>query len=344
MKGNRKPLVVLLVFIIIFASFIWIITRVGDDQIAINEVKKINDIESLKEVWHKNDNLSTKQKEKLSKAIREKVSTINANDDEIANVFSWLPPNTNNLNIIIIPDLSVRTADAKSQIDYDTTLISYIWNSFENSTKRKTKSKDRFVVQVTDECQAQGEFKNFADNLVFDVSESKEANTSLYFSKNRSRLNRNLKGLYRVAENLPPVANNFIPYFNNRLVHHLKKSTLEDRYRNIVFILTDGYMEEMNCNRTAKLNEWTPIQNLNSFASNRDNITFKYPTMGSKFPELEVYVFEIDSHSNHEDGIKHWWESWLKSMDIKASADSNIFPHTPSKSQWKSKIENIIKG
>jgi hypothetical protein len=260
---------------------------------------------------------------------------------------SWLPPLTDNLNIIIIPDLSKRTADGTlkhNQMSYDTALLSQVWKSFESQTRNKINSKNRLIIDVADDCQAQGKFKNFADNLIFDLSNSKEANTSLYFKKNSNRFYSNIENLYITASKSYPAANNYIPYFNNRLKYHLRNSNLEDRYRNIIFILTDGYMEEDgNCNSNASnVKIWTNNTSLNNFALKRNETGFQYPSMREKFPDLEIYVFEIDPRNSHELGLIHWWETWATSMDIKNKGF--VFPHTPSKIQWQSKIKEIINS
>lgn len=348
MKGNKKPLYVLGIFILIFSIFAWTFMKPSSLQVAIGEVKNSPDITTVKMLWDQGKEYQSKPK--FSAAVRDKILSLGLSKEEEEAVMQWLPPATNNLNIIVVPDLSMRTADGSnshSQIEFDTALINQVWASFKDKTRTASNSKDRLIIDVADRCQASGQFRDYADKLVFDLSEHKGQSNIIFFKNKQKQFAQNVAGLYEAAAQDRPAANNYISYFERRLRYHVKESTLTDKYRNVVFILSDGYMEDKNsCSQKASSIDrlWNTDNSLQSFAANRDDSDFKYPLMREKFPDIEVYVLEVDPRNNHEDGLIHWWETWLKGMDVPLSKGGVVFPHTASKNQWKKKVDEIIKG
>ena len=102
-------------------------------------------------------------------------------------------------------------------------------------------SKDRLLIDVTDGGQAGGNFRVIANNMIFDLSGHRDKVNLLYFNKQGHKYEDNIDSLYKLAKH--PLGADYREYFCRNLKQHIKPNTLFDDYRNVMVIITDGYLE-----------------------------------------------------------------------------------------------------
>jgi hypothetical protein len=292
--------------------------------------------------------------------IRDKLDGFNLNDKEIAECILWLPTPTS-LNLIIVPDLSKRIVDEinnPDQISNDTVILNYIWTEFENHTKFKIDSRDRLIVDVTDKDQAIGQFRTLANNLIFDLSEHKGKINRLYFDDTtvRARYSKNIKQLYELAKSHPSGAD-YWNYFRHDLSKHIQKSTLFNNYRNVLIIITDGYLETEKVLYTG---DWTTrnflAEKIKKKYSEEEILNrIKIPDIAQKFPMLEVLMLEVYKRTKYspqepkdkgtsEDYniLSVLWSDWFKRLEIK-NVNEKFFIYRNNATQLtKDEIDKFI--
>lgn len=346
-KKNRKPLYLLLAFLGIFIVFIYFITRPSLQSVAIKELQTCFNTDDVKNCWYKYKSDLAQDEEFLTKT-RNKLVSLNLSDNEIQTCKGWLPPPPTSINLIIVPDLSKRIADVTNnpdQIKNDTTILNAIWRNFVSQARLKMDSKDRLVLDVTDEGQAGGSFRTIANQLIFDLSEHHNKSNRLYFDAVGNRFSQNVSKLYSLAST-DPIGADYHYYFEQRLPKHIKKSTLTDNFRNILVIVTDGYLESERAERTGiwaytgTFSERTIVSNqLRSGKSYSEALSFlkPIPDCPTHFPDLEVLVVEVNPRTRvseqerNDPGtvndfviMKSQWTNWFKLLGIK-NADTEFF-------------------
>jgi hypothetical protein len=349
MKGFNKPLLYLFGTIFIFAVFIYILLRPSTQSKAIKEIETCLNTEDVKAVWYKyRSDLS--DDEDYCQAVRDKLKTFNLKQSEITEIKKWLPSKTQNLNIILVPDLSYRINDKKNnpeQMKNDTALLNTVWKLFEKKVRLKMNSKDRLVVDIADPEQGQGQFKTIADSLVFDLSDFKNKSNRLYFNSIQGRFESNIKQLYNLAKQKTTGAN-YVYFFAEKLQSRIKKSTLDDDFRNVVILITDGYLE-LTMKDGSATSISPPIDALRKYCMTGNNSSFKYPmqTVDITYPDVEVYLFEVNERQSGQGcdfkGLKRWWTDWFKAMQIKNSDEEFIFRRQEAIILSKKEIENIFE-
>ncbi|WP_205514468.1 hypothetical protein [Longitalea arenae] len=190
-------------------------------------------------------------------------------------------------------------------------------------------SKDRLLVDIADPEQGQGQFKTIADSLLFDLSDFKNKSNRLYFGSARNKFECNIKQLYDLAKKRTTGAN-YAYYFSEKLPSRIKKSTLTDDYRNILIIITDGYLE-LSRKDGGKTSISPAHDALIEYSLKGNSSSFQYPrqTIDLTFPDLEVYLLEVNERKSGQGidfkGLKKWWTEWFKSMNIKNADENFIF-------------------
>ena len=183
-KKDKKPIYILLGFLIFFGVFIYFITRPSLQSKAIDQIQvcsNANDVKSLFERYKfdllENDENGNKIVAlDFQNAVRDKLNSFNLNDDDVQKCLEWLPPAKTSVNVIVIPDLSRRIIDTinnPNQISNDMVILNTIWHSFVDYSKLKQDTKDKLIVDVTDIDQAKGQFGEVANQLQFDLSTHK---------------------------------------------------------------------------------------------------------------------------------------------------------------------------
>ena len=103
----------------------------------------------------------------------------------------------------------------------------------------------------------------------------------------------------------------------------------DSSYRNVLIILTDGYMYHENSKDTIKnrsayiernyLNR-VGLRNNSNWEVKFEEEDFGFITKRDNLNKLEILVLEIspsENHLNDEDIIKKYWEKWFKEMNVK---------------------------
>lgn len=346
-KKTRNPLYLLLTFLAVFILFIYFITRPSLQTIAIRELQTCFNSEDVKLCWRKYKTELSQDAGFVSE-IRNKLASFNLSDKDIQTCKRWLPPSPTSINLIVVPDLSNRIIDTinnPDQVKNDTILLNAIWKNFVSQVRLKMDSKDRLVLDVTDEDQAGGSFRTIANQLIFDLSEHQNKSNRVYFDNVGDRFSQNVARLYSLASK-KPLGADYHYYFEQRLPKLIKKSTLKDNYRNILLIITDGYLESEDKKRTGiwaytgtfkqRTNVSNQLKNGKSYTEALSLIK-PIPDCPTHFSDLEVLVIEVNPrtkrsvHERHDNGTVHdftimksLWSNWFRMIGIK-NTESEFF-------------------
>ncbi|MDR6405112.1 MULTISPECIES: hypothetical protein [Chryseobacterium] len=250
----------------------------------------------------------------------------------------------NNINVSILIDLSDRIdpqTNPNPTMEYfqrDTEYIKAIEKGFLNhiKTKRIITFNDQMQVFFNPEPSdpKMNEFTK-ALKIFFDKNTSKD-----YFSSVEKKYSELPLNIYQSAikdENY--VGSDIWEFFKNKV----KDYCIKDDHRNILFILTDGYMYHQNTmfseeKKTSYLTSKL-IKSNGLVTSDFKDIIEKnglgFVKANENLSNLEVIVLGINPEKGNpfEEGvIKEYWENWFKEMKIKnyqiKSADlpSNLEP------------------
>lgn len=344
-KRKKKPLYILLIFIGVFSLFIYALVKPSLEATAITEINSCLNIEDVKGIFYKykTDLIGS---EEFCQATRDKLNSLSLKQADITDIKKWLPSKTDNLNIIIVPDLSNRITDFVSnpeQIKRDSVIIDAICESFEKKVKLKMNSKDRLIIDVTDRKQAGGKVGELADSLKLTLENFQNKSNRLYFDNHTSKFKASVKKLYEEALNFE-IKNpkgggaDYVSYFSTILKSKIQKPTLDDNYTNILIILTDGYLDATKPN-----GEVVSYCTKNPFAIEE--------TLNCKFKELEVFLLEVNrkktANDADEKALQKWWVTWLKSMSVKnvtdeTTEDEIITKRVDGYTDVKRKVDEII--
>lgn len=335
-KKDRKPLFILLGFLLFFVIFIFLITRPSTQSKAIDQIQVCSNANDVKNVFerYKFDLLETGENGnkivslEFQTAVRNKLNSFNLTEDQIKECISWLPPAPTSINLIVIPDLSRRITDTinnPKQIENDKFVLHTIWQSFVSFSKLKQDTKDKLMINVTDIDQAKGQFENIANNLIFDLSAHKGKSNRLYFtSEKENQFTNSINQLYNSAKQ-KPLGADYRFYVRRYLINHLKKPTLFDNYINKIVIITDGYLEAEGKPADTKIYGY---QKLLYQAVSNGNILDVITLNGLNIPKVdidlsntEVLVCEVNERKIGKgydyEILKAYWEDWFKRMNVK---------------------------
>lgn len=325
---------------------------------AIDQIQVASSIEEIQNIYEKykfdllvNDEQGKKVvAPEFQQATRDKLNTMNLSEQDIQDILIWLPPSRENLNVIIVPDLSRRIVDTinnPDQIKNDIALITQVWKRFVAKTKFNMDTKDRLIVDVTDDNQVDGEFRKLADKLFFDLSTHKNRSNRLFYEDIEHEFEGRVTELYQLAS-MNPLGADYHNYFSNRLSHLIKKPNLDDAYKNVLIILTNGYLEAEDNQRTGiwtytgTYEERLKVSNLirNGLSYQQAFRTLNpIPDAPIHFPDLEVLVFEVNPRVTrssldqwNDPGtvndffiLEHQWKKWFELLEIKNTKNENIF-------------------
>jgi hypothetical protein len=365
-KANRKPLYILIVFFVIFTLFIYGLTKPSLQSTAISEVRSSFGKEAVKANWEKYKSELSSDEDFILE-VRNKLSSFGMTESEIAECKKWLPAPPESINLIIVPDLSGRITDTinnPSQINSDTILLNHIYKTFENIVRLKTNSKDRLMVDVTGADQVQGQFRILANNLVFDLSSHKNKSNILYFDQIQNQFNENVSQMYSLAK-VQPQGADYWYYLNRNFQGNIKKSTLYDNYRNLLIIITDGYLEAQDNSKTGvafytggynqrlqvsnKLKQGIPVNEAIT------SVVSSIMDCSQHYPNVEALVLEVNTRKAFSpqepndpgtprdyDILKKLWVDWFNTLEIK-NAESDFFnERLDATDLTKKKIEKFI--
>lgn len=223
-----------------------------------------------------------------------------------------IPANTAPLNISIFLDLSDRlTRDlTPSQMERDTALINILIDQFINTCVQKKilLSKDRIKVLFYP-TPSNPNIVAWAKALEVDMDKIPAKEKKLKLLSMKDDFNASLSEIYKEALN----AKNFIgcdiwAFFSDEKVD---VQCMEDNYRNIIIILTDGYLfYEYNKIKEGDAYSYVLPQTLavpsSSLICKREGLS-----------DLEVLMLEVNPYKPaHRDKLFSVLENWFKEMGI----------------------------
>ncbi|MEG0916108.1 MAG: hypothetical protein RSF68_03755 [Myroides sp.] len=326
-KKDKKPLYILLGFLVFFGVFTYSITRPSAQSKAIKELEASFNKKDIEMVWYKYK-ADLYQDEEFVFETRKKLSSFNLTEEEIKECRSWLPPAPTSINLIIVPDLSRRIIDTinnPNQISNDIFVLETIWKQFADNSKLKQNTKDKLIIDVTDIDQAKGQFGAVANNLQFDLSTHKGKSNRLYFTNERDKqFETSIREMYSLAKE-KPLGADYRFYLRRYLINHLKKPTLFDNYINKVVIVTDGYLEAEGKPADTKIKGFEQLLYQSVTIGNvLDVITSKglnIPKVDIDLSNSEILVCEVNERRKGKgfdyEILKTYWEDWLKRMNAK---------------------------
>jgi len=357
MRIKRKLFLILAIFIAVFVFFIYILTRQSLESKAIAAINSSMNIEDVKSVWYKfREDIYGNQPNKIDilnsdfiGAVYSKLKELRPSTKDVRSINEWLPAQES-LNVIIIPDLSLRikdTIDNPNQVQNDKDVLGAIWDNFEAKSAKKINSNDRLLIDVADPQQSQGAFRTIADSLLFTLSNHKNKINRLYFPDKKKRFSTYVDKLYNTAVILTNGAD-YTYYFSQVLPLRIQKNTVDNKYRNLVFIPTDGYLE-ISVQKSA-ISITPPDSELQAYCRQGriPNIKLPVETIGITYPDIEVYLLEVNERKKglncHVKGLKYWWKQWFKQLEIKNVDEDNFFnPRQDAMNLTKSTIAKIFE-
>jgi hypothetical protein len=339
-KKDKKPLYLLLGFLLFFGIFIYAVTRPSLQNKAIEQIQVCNNVGDVKSLYerYKFDLLETDDNGNkivaldFQDAVRNRLNSFKLTEEELVKCLDWIPPVKTSLNIIVIPDLSRRITDTienPKQIENDLVVLNTIWSSFVEYSKLKQDTKDKLIVDVTDIEQAKGQFSRIANHLQFDLSTHKGKSNRLYFTDDKNKqFNDAVNELYKSAKQ-KPLGADYIFYFRRYLVNHLKKPTLYDNYINKVIIITDGYLEleKKQDYGVGKKRNYTKINTELYRSINTGTIKNTIKSLSLNIPKLnnidlkytEIFVCEVNERKTGKtkdfEILKAYWQDWFERMN-----------------------------
>ncbi len=133
----------------------------------------------------------------------------------------------------------------------------------------------------------------------------------------------------------------------------VKDYCIKENHRNILFILTDGYMYMSGTNFKNSFNKSNYLlsSNLTKWGFNSDNYQSKIENDGYGFhvpvtglDSLEVFVIGFAPKNRWElDVLNSYWSSWLKEMGVKNFQDDNWNRYL-KQADLPSEIDNLIQN
>jgi hypothetical protein len=241
-----------------------------------------------------------------------------------------------NLNISIFLDLSDRispTFHPNPSLEYWKRDIGYI-NSITEAFIIHCKNKkvitlnDRIKLFFNPQPQV-ADINNMVADLNVEINRS-NATMDLICSVNKKYQNAVTKIYNQTLKEKEPDAKKNIDSYPGSDIYDFFRSRakdycVKDGYRNILFVITDGYMYMRGNNHktgntsnyllSKELNSWGFTQTNYNNKINNERFGFIIPTKG--LDNLEVMVIGINPEKNWElDVINSYWSNWLKGMGV----------------------------
>jgi hypothetical protein len=256
---------------------------------------------------------------------------------------------SNNLNISILIDLSDRISPNKypnKTMEYYLRDVGYINSASEAftehlNTKKVRQAKDKIQLFFDPE-PFNPDINSISDKLKFNINKENISNETIFNIKQKYA-NEPLK-IYNLAIN----DNHFVGsdtwrFFKNKI----NDQCIEDNYRNILIVLTDGYIYFNNSrikesNLTSYLTpEMIKASNLNkqNWAEIMVNQKYGFIPANTDLSNLEILVLGINPDPKNpyeEDVIKAYWTKWFEDMKVKR--------YEIRSAELPSNMDNIIKN
>lgn len=274
-----------------------------------------------------------------------------------------LPGERKNLNISIFLDLSDRISPKtfpKTSMEYwerDLGYISSISEAYYNHIRNKKLNfiNDRIQLfcQPTDGIPKVDEIRRKLDKP-FSKANADLDNICSIIQDYQSETKVLYEGVLSLRESSVNGRKNDYPgsdiydFFKSKV----KDYCVKENHRNILFILTDGYMFISGANIKNSENKSTHIlsSHLKDWGFNKNNYKSKIENEGYAFQvpvtgleNLEVFVIGIRPENNWElDVLNTYWSNWLKEMGVKNFQDDNWGRYL-KQADLPSEVDNLIQ-
>jgi hypothetical protein len=366
-KRNFRPIYLAIGFFAVFATFIYLLIRPSAESLAIDDLKNAGNMADVHASWDKYKKDLSDDETYLTE-VRNKLNSFHLTDQQTQACLAWLPKPPESLNLIVVPDLSGRINDETNnpgQTSNDTLLLNQIWRSFESVSRLKMNSGDRLIVDVAGGNQAAGQYRSVADQLIFDLSQFKDKSNKLFFQARHDQFQTHIAELYHLAQQSPQGAD-YWSYFNHDLKRNIRPSTLFTSYRNLLIILTDGYLEAQTKEATGTAlytgsygQRLVVFNKLRAGSSVTDAVCGITPFMdcSDHFRDLEVLVLEVQPRHQVSiqeprdpgtprdfDILRKLWTDWFKKLEIKNAGDDFFNERLDATDLSKQKIKDFIQG
>jgi hypothetical protein len=256
--------------------------------------------------------------------------------------------NSNNLNISILLDLSDRISPeeySNSTMEYYKRDVGYIKSIAECFTDHV---KSKRIRQVNDKIQLyfepeplNPEINLISDKLKFSLTKENISNDIL--EKINNTYSTEALAIYELAiQDKKYVGSDTWKFFKNNVNDYC----IREKYRNILVVLTDGYMYHIN-SKIKESNKTTYITpetirsnklNTSNWAQIMKDQEIGFIKSNDDLSNLEVLVLGINPSSKNpyeEDVIKAFWINWLEEMKVKEIEVKNA--------ELPSNMDKIIK-
>lgn len=234
-------------------------------------------------------------------------------------------------NISFYLDLSDRIEDSRNplQAKKDAEIVKQAFDVFSKKLSKKGTfdSKDKFKVFFSPFEQSDN-LIGISRNLQFDFSDLSIREKKILFSKMNSQLTNNLDSVYKYGVSKKEyIGSDIYRFFKDELQY--KCIEKESNYRNILIILTDGYMywkhsRDSVGNRfsylTANSKYVRKLRNSANLEKMINEEDYGFVNIDKKYENLEILVLEInpiEEYPKDFDIIKGLWSKWLGEMGIK---------------------------
>jgi hypothetical protein len=322
-KKGKNPLRMLGYFLLAFLILSLFLLIPSAKSSALRKLGNCNSSSEVKDVWVSCREDLGKDETFLAE-VRKKLSSMNLSDGEISACRAWLPPPPVSLNLILVPDLSRRLQDIPGQVRRDTAILNLVWASFREFSRLRKNTRDRLVVDVTEEEQASGNFSAVADRLHFDLSGHKGKSNRLFFTPALDKeFYAGIQDMYRMAISRPLGADYHF-YFNRNLEENLMKSDLMTTWENRVILITDGYLEPEDRDPLTVIEAKKEILYKAVDEGRIEEVIQQeklgIPPLKLDLSETDVLICEVkerESGKRHDfDILKTYWNKWLKDMKV----------------------------
>lgn len=260
-------------------------------------------------------------------ACRNESGKGNATSDNAANVANT---KKDNLNISILLDLSDRIDPIKNSnpsMEFSTRDLGYIESiskGFESHLRSKPIRQDDDQIQIYFEPEPlNADINDLANKLK--LSYTKDNTTKENILKISSQYISTSKEIYNLAiKDSKYVGSDIWGFFKNKVQDYC----IKPKHRNILFILTDGYMfhQDSKFKQGNKSSYITPelIKSLNLNTPNYKALIQKngygFIKANDNLNSLEVVVLGINPAKKNpfeRDVINQYWNDWFKDMKVK---------------------------
>jgi len=258
-------------------------------------------------------------------------NSVNSEKKNTTNINSETTINDRQLNITILLDLSDRIDSSKCQnsnnsFNNDIEIINYFTELFKQDMEQRGAFMAKGKLKVIFSPRPQNsEINDIASSLSIDLSSMNTKEKKKVFDNISKTFNENLTKIYTKT-----ISNNEYPgsdiwrFFKN----DINDFCIDDNYRNILVIITDGYIFHENSkirdrNRTSFLSQGEMGRN-GLRAKNWENKfkteDFGFITTNQNLDKIEILVLEINPSQNHkedEDVINAYLTKWFNEMNVK---------------------------